>query len=211
MPRMTCSPYGPIRALRVACDIDLFPPNEGSHTGATSRRCGLPYIKSLGLAEHFGARARNGRVRAVGAGERRPSALFDERALLIRAHFLQLGHVGRSLGAALKLVDADRRERGHDRRRAAALDHVLRGPAGDPAAPVEPDDQSRDRASGRALQKALERIPAKDRWHFHDVFPSPDWFGASAADARNGLRSIPSSWIEGPAALRWRFGHPHHA
>src|SRR3954447_21600479 len=42
-------------------------------------------------------------------------------------------------------------------------------------------------------------------------FPSPDWFGASAADARNGLRSIPSSWIEGPAALRWRFGHPHHA
>src|SRR3954451_23979346 len=183
MPRMTCSPYGPIRALRVACDIDLFPPNEGSHTGATSRRCGLPYIKSLGLAEHFGARARNGRVRAVGAGARRPSALFDERALLIRAHFLQLGHVGCGFGAALKLVDADRRERRDNRGRGAALDRGFRGPAGGPpappfprpprppAAPVEPDDQSRDRAAGRALQKALERVPAKNCWHFHDVFP----------------------------------------
>ena len=108
------------------------------------------------VAEQIGAGFRDGGVDGAAAGHRRPAALLDEGALLIRADLLQFGHVHGRLGAVLESVHADRRQRRHEGGLRASRSHVVRGAAGDPAAPVESDDQRRDGAESRALEQALE-------------------------------------------------------
>src|SRR6185503_17962959 len=93
-PTTASSPNGPASVPKVACDMNPF----SATMCATPVRCeagvALSTLSSLQVAEHLGARARDGGVGAVVARQRRPAALLDERALLIGADFLQLDHVG---------------------------------------------------------------------------------------------------------------------
>src|SRR3954447_10291080 len=127
---------------------------------------------SLQVAEHLAARTRHSGVGPIATGQRRPAAFLDERTLLIRAYLFELDHVRRRFGALLEFVDADRRQGRDERRGGAALDHFFGGAAGDPAAPVEADDQGDNRTRGCTLQQARKRIPPQNCWHFHDVSPS---------------------------------------
>src|SRR5688572_2290219 len=169
-PRATCSPSGPtIMPTRVVGDIPLS--ETMCATPVRPKPAWAFHIKSLQVAKHLGTCARDGGVNAVVAGQRRPAALLNERALLVGTDFLQLNHVGCGPRGLLKLVDADRRERRYDGRTGASLYHLFRASAGDPAAPVKADDQGCDRAGRRALEKTRKRIPAKNCWHFHCCFP----------------------------------------
>src|SRR4026209_418435 len=105
-PTTASSPKGPASVLtRVACDMNPFSETMCAPPVRCEAGVALSTLSSLQVAEHLGARARDGGVGAVVARQRRPAALLDERALLIRADLLQLDHVGRGPRGLLKLVD----------------------------------------------------------------------------------------------------------
>jgi hypothetical protein len=104
------------------------------------------------------------RVCGFAAGHRRPATLLDEGALLPGVHLLEFNQVRGSVGAVLKLIDADGRKCRYESGADAFLRHLFRRPAGDPAAPIETDNQGCDGTGSRALQETGGRISVKDRW-----------------------------------------------
>src|SRR5712691_4689718 len=118
----------------------------------------------LKTAEHRGAGLRNGRICWLAAGHRRPATLFDERTLLPGADLLEFDQIRGGIGAVLKLVNANRRQRRHEGGADVFLRLLPCGSAGDPTAPSEADDQGRNSTSRCALQKTSDRFPLEDCW-----------------------------------------------
>src|SRR5579871_2217085 len=76
------------------------------------------------IAEHGGAGLRHRIVRSVAAWQRRPPALLDEGALLIRRGLLQISEVLLGVRRVLELLDADRSERRRHRGLRRLVDHL---------------------------------------------------------------------------------------
>lgn len=81
------------------------------------------YLRLLQIGEHLGADFRDIAIRRFRSRECRPAALLDERVLFPRVDRLEFDQTGLGLGGMLELIDADRRERCHDRAVGALIRH----------------------------------------------------------------------------------------
>src|SRR6266852_3093605 len=112
--------------------------------------------------EYIRAGPSHGRVRRGRSRHRCPTALFDEGPLLPRIDLFEFRQTGCGIGLMLEFVDAYGRECRYDGGFGAFLHHLFCGAAGDPATPVETDNERRDGAGGYSLKKTGQRLALKD-------------------------------------------------
>src|SRR5271155_2602684 len=133
-----------------------------SNAACRHRRTAVSVSLFVEAAEQRRAALRHRRVSGVAAWHRRPAALLDEGALLPGVDLIEFCQARGGIGAVLELVDADRRQRGYKRRADALLGHLLCSSAGDPAAPIEANNECRDGTRSCTLQKSGGRVSLKD-------------------------------------------------
>src|ERR1700722_5488616 len=155
----------------VSCDIDCedigaFSSGavaEGAALGVTVTRivahCVARSARDLLQAvEQGGTCLGHAGIGSLAARHHRPAAFFDIRRLLPRVGLFQRRQVHGGVGAALELVDADRRDRGNHGATGCTLRQGLRRASEHPPAPAEANGESRGDADGGALQEPLQRF-----------------------------------------------------
>jgi hypothetical protein len=102
-------------------------------------------------AENGGAGLRHAGVDRLATGHHRPTAFFDKCRVLPCVGLFQRRQVVRGLGAALELIDADRRYRRDHGATGRAVRQGLRRASKHEPAPAKSDAERREGTEGGAL------------------------------------------------------------
>src|SRR5271168_3056221 len=135
----------------VRLETDSPPTADAFGSCVTPIRVRLSARSLLQAAENGGAGLRHARIDRLAPGHHRPAAFFDICRLFPYVGLFQLRQIVGGGGAALELVDADRRYRRNHRAIGRAVRQRLRRASKHPPAPAEADDESREDADGGAL------------------------------------------------------------
>src|ERR1700722_10953444 len=119
-------------------------------------------------AEQSSARLGHAGICRLAARHHGPTALFDIGRLLPGVGLFHRRHVRRGVGAALDLIDADRRDCGNHGAACRIVRERLRRASEHPPAPAEADGECRGDPDGGALQEPLQRVALIPSYVLHE-------------------------------------------